>query len=292
MTLYILSFTGTFKYSLFVRWLMKNLFDFTGKVALITGGAGLLGPVFGRALADHGATVVLADVLKEKAQAEAEKIAAECAGRCIGVHLNLLEQSSVRDTVAQVIKIFGKIDILINSAQGVPPGEKETFEEYLPEHWDFSSDINLKGTFLCTQEAAKQMLKNPGDKNGMRGVIINLSSIYGTYAPDQRIYFDGMKKALSPSPAVYSATKGGIVALTKYLAAYYGAQGIRVNCISPGGVFTSQDPAFVQNYSRRVPLGRMANKEELAGIVVFLASGASSYVTGQNIFVDGGLSCW
>ena len=271
---------------------MLASFDLTGKVALITGGAGLLGPVFGKALAEHGATVVLADVLKEKAEAEAQKIAAECGTRCIGIHLNLLELASIREAVGLVIKTFGKIDLLINSAQGVPKDEKETFEEYLPEHWDFSSDINLKGTFLCTQEVAKHILKNVGGKNGTKGVIINLSSIYGSFAPDQRIYFDGMKKALSPSPAVYSATKGGIVALTKYLAAYYGERGIRVNCISPGGVFTNQDAAFVQNYSRRVPMGRMANKEELAGIIVFLASDASSYVTGQNIFVDGGLSCW
>ncbi len=273
--------------------MLKNHFDITGKVALITGGAGLLGPVYARALAAVGATVVLADILTEKVEEEAKKISAEHGTPCVGIHLNLLEQASIRDAVSFVVNTFGKIDILINNAQGVPKDEKETFEEYLPEHWDFTSNVNLRGTFLCTQEVGKHMLKNSGTKSGSeKGVIINISSIYGAYAPDQRIYFDGMKKSLSPSPAVYSATKGGIIALTKYLAAYYGGKGIRVNCVSPGGVFTNQDAAFVQNYSRRVPMGRMAQKEELAGIVVFLASGASTYITGQNIFVDGGLSCW
>ncbi len=268
---------------------MKNLLDLKGKVALITGGAGLLGPIHGAALAQLGATVILADVVQEKAETEAKKIAAKHHVPAAGIYINLLDHASIKTAIKTVIDRFGKIDILLNNAQGVPKDEKETFEEYLPEHWDFTSGVNLKGAFLCTKEVAIHMLTKPG---AAKGVIINIASVYGVVAPDQRIYFEGMQKTLLPSPAVYSVTKGGVIAFTNYLAAYYGAKGIRVNCVSPGGVFTGQDERFVKNYSHRVPLGRMAQKEEIAAVVAFLASDAASYIHGQNIIVDGGLTCW
>jgi NAD(P)-dependent dehydrogenase (short-subunit alcohol dehydrogenase family) len=277
------------------RITMGDIQGLQGKVAFITGGAGLLGPAHARALAARGAHIVLADLLGDKAAAEAARIAQEYGStgvQCMGVQIDLTKPGSVKEAVALAIQRFAKIDILVNNAQGVPSGEKETFEEYLPEHWDFSSAVNLKGTFLCTQEVAKHMLRNQEDDCGTKGVIITLASIYGVVAPDQRIYFDGMDKALSPSPAVYSATKGGIIAFSKYLAAYYSGKGIRVNCVSPGGVHTNQDERFVKNYSARVPLGRMAQKEEIAKVVAFLASSDASYIHGQNIIVDGGLSCW
>jgi Dehydrogenases with different specificities (related to short-chain alcohol dehydrogenases) len=179
-------------------------------------------------------------------------------------------------------KRFGRIDVLVNGAAGRTPGFFKPFEEYELSDWNAVVAANLTGTFLCCQAVGPQMKKGGG------GSIINTSSIYGVVAPDQRIY-DGSS---INTPAVYSASKAGVIGLTRYLATYWAEDKIRVNTITPGGMFNEQEPEFVRRYESRTPLGRMGRPHELRGAIVFLASEMSSYVTGHNLVVDGGWTTW
>jgi NAD(P)-dependent dehydrogenase (short-subunit alcohol dehydrogenase family) len=263
----------------------------SGKVALVTGGAGILGHKFCHALAAQGADVVIADLMGPKAQELATKLQTEFAVKAKFVECNVGDPQSVAQLVSSVEKEFGKIDILVNNAatKGADLNDFFTpFEDFKLETWREIMSINLDGVFLVAQAVGKSMLKNH-----VSGSIIQTASIYGVVAPDQRIYEGSkyMDRAIN-SPAVYSASKAGVIGLTKYLAAYWGSKGIRVNTLTPGGVASGQNDVFQQKYSARVPMGRMANSDELCGALIFLASDASSYVTGQNLIVDGGLTAW
>jgi 2-deoxy-D-gluconate 3-dehydrogenase len=292
---------------------LPKLFDLTGRVAVVTGGAGLLGAEFCRTLAEAGAGVVVADLNASAADTLANAICQEGC-RALAVKVDVTSPESVQGMVEAALKAFGRLDILVNSAaldpkfdpghQGIEEqgigdkGEGESapipyplspnllaFEDYPLGLWKQALDVNLTGAFLCCQAAARPMLVQGG------GVMVNLSSIYGLAAPDQRTY---QRPGQPPQykPAYYPVTKAGILGLTQYLAAYYAGKNIRVNALSPGGVYNGHDDEFVKAYSARAVLGRMAEKDEMNGALLFLVSDASKYMTGANLVVDGGWTAW
>jgi NAD(P)-dependent dehydrogenase (short-subunit alcohol dehydrogenase family) len=242
-------------------------FDLSGEVALITGGAGILGTAFAAALARHGARVVIVD---RKPVSGAHQV-------------DITDPQALR----RLQKEIEPPTILVNNAAAKSANFFAPFEEFPLGDWEEVMDVNLTGAMMCAQVFGAAMAERG------RGSIINTLSIYGIVAPDQRIYegssYEG--RAIN-TPAVYSASKAALLGLTRYLATYWAERGVRVNALTPGGVFSGQNETFVRRYSARVPLGRMAEREEMCGALLFLASRASSYVTGQNIVVDGGLSAW
>ncbi|MCH7760503.1 SDR family oxidoreductase [candidate division TA06 bacterium] len=276
---------------------IEKYFDLKEKVALITGGAGLLGTQYAEALAEVGAKIVLVDMNMKGCAENAKQLEKRYPVQILSIQTDVSKKRSVKEMVRKIVKRFGRIDILINNAAFTAKhGSKKhegyfaPVEEYPVDLWEEVLSINLTGMFLCSQEVGKQMLKQKG------GVIINVSSIYGLVGPDQRIYH-GVKNPYNPfqkmnTPIVYSVTKGAVLSLTRYLATYWAQKNIRVNCLTLGGVFEGHDKKFVKNYSLRTPLGRMAKKDEYKGAVLFLASDASSYMTGANLVVDGGWTAW
>ncbi|NTV37378.1 MAG: SDR family oxidoreductase [Anaerolineaceae bacterium] len=275
---------------------MANIFDkfrLDGQVALVTGGAGLLGKEFCRTLAQAGAGVVVAD-LNESAAAEAARPLQVEGAQTLPVGVDVTNPDSVNDMIEQTLKKFGRLDVLVCSAANDPKfdsshvGEQgaNAFETYPLSAWKQALDVNLTGIFLCAQAAVKPMLAQD------HGVIINICSTYGLAGPDQRIYRRPGESKQAYKPAFYSATKAGVLGFTRYLATYYAGKNIRANCLTPGGVFNNHDDVFVQNYSARTVLGRMAHKDEMSGAMLFLASDASSYMTGSNLVVDGGWTAW
>jgi NAD(P)-dependent dehydrogenase (short-subunit alcohol dehydrogenase family) len=276
---------------------IPKLFDLNGRVAVITGGAGLLGAEFCRTLGEAGAAVVVADVDLKAAAAVSEALQAE-KFQAIAVHTDVTDPGSVRQLIAISLESFGRLDILVNSAALDPkfdPGHNADqtavsanlvdFEHYPLELWNQAIQVNLTGMFLCCQAAVQPMLSQGG------GVIINLSSIYGLAGPDQRLY---QRPGQPPQfkPVYYSVTKAGVFGLTRYLATYYAGKNIRANSLTPGGVYNGHDQEFVQAYSARAVAGRMAAKDDLNGALLFLASDASAYMTGANLVVDGGWTAW
>jgi 2-deoxy-D-gluconate 3-dehydrogenase len=216
--------------------------------------------------------------------------------RALAAQTDITQPASVQTMVDQTVSAFGRLDILVNSAaldpkfdpdavsKGIAPG---SFEEYPLEQWNAALNVNLTGMFLVTQACVKQMLAQ-----GKKGSIINICSTYGLNGPDQRIYrkTDGSQPAFKP--VYYTVTKAGVLGFTKYLSAYYMETEIRVNALTPGGVFNNHDETFVKNYASKTILGRMAHKDEMNGALLFLASDASSYMTGNNLVVDGGWTAW
>ncbi len=281
---------------------LSQLFDLSGRVALVTGGAGLLGAEFCRTLAEAGAAVVIADLNAAAATALAKTLQ-DSGWRALPLPTDVTNPSSVQRMVEVSLETFGRLDILVNSAALDPKFDPQhlqsagseaalsaslppsSFENYPLDLWNQALAVNLTGVFLCCQAAVKPMLAQGG------GVIVNLASIYGLAAPDQRIY---QRPGQPPQykPVYYSVTKAGVLGLTKYLAAYYAGKNIRVNALSPGGVYDGHDDAFVQAYSARAILGRMAQKDEMNGALLFLVSDASKYMTGANLVVDGGWTTW
>lgn len=274
---------------------VHELFDLRGRTAVVTGGAGLLGVEFCRTLLEAGAAVVLADIDMLAAQAAAQRLGRQ-DGRILHVLTDVTDPSAVEKMVQQTLQHFGRLDILVNCA-GIDPkfdpghlssnpggADSGSFEQFPLEMWNQALAVNLTGAFLCCQAAARQMVIQGS------GVIVNLSSIYGLVGPDQRLYHQAGKQQFKP--VYYSVTKSGILGLTVYLATYYAGKNIRVNAISPGGVFNNHADEFVQQYSARAVLGRMAEKDELNGALLFLASDASKYMTGANLVVDGGWTAW
>ena len=273
---------------------MKNLFDLTGRTILLTGGAGLLGQRYTRMFVSAGANVIVADLDENAAMKVASESVAERGGTGVGVRLDVANKNDITQVVAKLAKRYGTIDVLVNNAAidpkfdtGVAENRSRTFEEYPLEMWQQSLNVNLTGTFCCCQVIGAVMVAQG------HGVIINIGSTYGLVAPNQSIYKqEGEAEQTRFKPPDYPVTKAGVSQLTRYLAAYWRGKNIRVNTLTPGGVYSQQDDEFVQRYSELTPLGRMADKDEMSGALLFLASDASSYMTGANLVVDGGWTAW
>jgi len=268
-----------------------DLFRLDGQVALVTGGAGLLGSGFCRTLAEAGAAVVIADLDEPAASVLANELALQ-GWSALPVGVDVASAASVRQMVETALKAYGRLDVLVNSAALDPKFDPQhggqhtdAFEDYPLDSWNQALQVNLTGMFLCCQAAVRPMLVQG------RGSIINICSTYGLVGPDQRIY---QRPGQPPryKPVYYSVTKAGVLGLTRYLATYYAGKNIRVNALTPGGVYNGHDEAFVQAYAARTVMGRMAEKHELNGALLFLASEASSYMTGANLVVDGGWTAW
>jgi NAD(P)-dependent dehydrogenase (short-subunit alcohol dehydrogenase family) len=215
--------------------------------------------------------------------------------KSLAIPTDITQPDSVNDAVEKVLSAFGRIDVLVNSAALDPKFDPETvdkgitpgaFEDYPLDLWNSALNVNLTGMFLMTQACVKPMLEQ-----GKKGSVINICSTYGLNGPDQRIYVKEGKR-VAYKPVYYTVTKAGVMGFTKYLAAYYAETEIRVNALTPGGVFNNHEEYFVKNYSAKTILGRMAQKDEMNGALLFLASDASSYMTGNNLVVDGGWTAW
>jgi NAD(P)-dependent dehydrogenase (short-subunit alcohol dehydrogenase family) len=269
------------------------MFDLSGRVAILTGGAGMLGRQYTRTLLAAGAKVVVADANAEQAVSAAQEAMAEVGGDALPCTVDVRDKSQVDKLVETAVASFGRLDILINNAAIDPKLDSavagkltSSFEDYPLELWQQSLDVNLTGAFLCSQAAGRVMV------SAKRGVVVNVCSTYGLVGPDQRIYERAGQSQPLYKPAAYAVTKGGIAQFTRYLAAYWGHLGIRVNTLTPGGVFNAQDDEFVVKYASRTPLARMADKNEMNGAMLFLVSDASTYMTGANLVVDGGWTAW
>jgi 2-deoxy-D-gluconate 3-dehydrogenase len=271
---------------------MDQYFDLSGRVAIITGAAGLLGRGYGHTLASAGAHVVLADIEGQAVLDLAEEIEAQTGVKALGIQTDVSNQESVRGMVAKTLDVFGRIDILVNNAAINPKFDAQhsgehvnNFENFPLEAWQESIDVNITGMFLCAQAVA------PAMREADKGVIVNVSSTYGLVGPDQRLYFrEG--EPLQYKPVTYTVSKAAAIGLTRYLATYFAGTGIRVNTLTPGGVFAGHDDEFVRRYSARTVMGRMADRDEMSSALLFLVSDASSYMTGSNLIVDGGWTAW
>ncbi|MBI4436396.1 MAG: SDR family oxidoreductase [Candidatus Omnitrophica bacterium] len=275
---------------------VKKMFDLTGKVAVITGGGGMLGVRHAEAIAEAGGHAVLADLGKERVSSAARSITETFGVEAMGISVDITRKKEVERMVRKTVARFRRIDILINNAALTVKGGGEDsekyffpFEKYPLDLWERALKVNLTGMFLCTQAVGKVMARQG------RGVVLNIASTAGVVGPDHRIY----RNVRSPysgkpfnTPVSYSTTKAGVINFTRYLATYWAHKNIRVNVLSPGGVYDGHDKTFVKNYSLRVPLGRMADRDEYKGAVLFLVSDASSYMTGANLIVDGGWTAW
>lgn len=270
-------------------------FDLTGKTALITGAAGLLGVEHAAALLESGATVVLTDIGKAGLESASSFLAINADSERILIReMDVTNQEAIRVVADELAASGLRIDILINNAAIDPKvkGEQGVVEtsrlEYFPlSQWDLQIAVGLTGAFLCSQVFGAAMAKD-----GKGGVILNIASDLSVLAPDQRLYrLDGVSDDCQPvKPVTYSVIKTGLIGLTRYLATYWAAQGIRCNALSPGGVHNGQSAEFVQRLISLIPLGRMANRQEYRSAVQFLCSDAASYMNGQNIVMDGGRS--
>jgi len=255
---------------------LSKLYGFEGKIALVTGATGQLGREICRGFVDAGLEVIGVDKNlndnKMIGSAQAEYI-----------HTDIADKESVTNLFEQVYDKYGRLDVLINNA-GV--SVFEPYEKRPEKSFDWVMDVNLKGTFFCIQEYSKRARQRKH-----KGSIVNIGSMYGIISPDFRIYTDCDRK----SSEVYGASKAGVIQMTCYFAVHLADYDIRVNCVSPGGIFNPESPQgkdFIKQYSFRCPMGRMAETREMIGGILYLSSDAASYTTGQNIVIDGGMSCW
>ncbi len=271
----------------------RTIFDLSERVVVITGGAGLLGPQHGEAVARFGGVPVLADLREDEARRHADEISAKWRVPSLGIGADITSPRDVARVRDQVLERFGRVDVLINNAANNPKvqenaDESSRLESFSVERWNADLAVGLTGAFLCSQVFGTEMARRG------RGVILNIASDLAVIGPDQRIYRrDGVAEDLQPvKPVTYSVVKSGLLGLTRYLATYWADRGVRVNALSPGGIRTTQDSGFVARLAERIPLGRMADMSEYQGAVVFLCSDASSYMTGANLVIDGGRTSW
>lgn len=262
-----------------------NLFDLSERVAIVTGGAGLLASEHALALSGYGAKVVMADFNLEKCRQAAQVL--EAAGIKVSAkYCDVTQKESWENLLKEVIDEFGKVDILINNAgftnQSKSANFDATFENFPLEDWNAIMNVNLTGTFLGCQVVGRHMLTTG------KGSIINIASLYGVVSPNHKIYpGTGISQ-----PVAYSVSKHGVVALTKYLATLWADKGVRVNALTPGGIFNGHQGLFLERFEQLNPIGRMSDKTELRGGIVYLASDASSHMVGHNLIIDGGWTAW
>ncbi|MBW7850424.1 MAG: SDR family oxidoreductase [Rhodospirillales bacterium] len=266
-----------------------KLFDVSGTVAVVTGGLGQLGAQYAKAFLERGGRVVIFDVHDDREKARGRLGAWVDDERLLLCAVDVTDRASIEGALAAAEARFGTPDVLINNAGiDTPPDvpaalEVGPFETYPADSWDRVMAVNVKGVFLCCQVVGGAMAK------AGRGSIINVSSIYGVVSPDQNIYeYRRQRGEVFFKPVAYSASKSALINLTHYLATYWARQGVRVNTLVIAGVFANQDPGFLAAYEGRIPIGRMANEDEYCGAVLFLASPASTYMTGASLVVDGG----
>ncbi|NQV47711.1 MAG: SDR family oxidoreductase [Rhodospirillaceae bacterium] len=267
---------------------VKETFDLTGRVAVITGGAGLLGVKHAEAVSEAGGIPVLVDIDGDGALSAAGKL----GGDAMAIAADITDEEAVRGILAQVLDAYGRVDILINNAANNPKveggGNWSRLENYPLDAWNQDLAVGLTGAFLVSRVIGAEMARTG------TGVILNISSDLGLIGPDQRIYADGGLRDDNQAvkPVTYSVVKSGLIGLTRYLATYWADRGVRVNAVAPGGVLQGQDPAFVERLSGLIPMGRMAEPDEYKATVLFMISDASSYMTGAVVSVDGGRTCW
>jgi NAD(P)-dependent dehydrogenase (short-subunit alcohol dehydrogenase family) len=269
----------------------QNLFDLTGRVALITGGAGLLGVQHAKAIHAEGGIPIIADLSLQRAK----DVLAQIGERAAAMELDVTQEDSISACLAGMLNRFGKIDILINNAARNPMVEGTAtsagftrFEEQDLEGWTRDLAVGLTGAMLCSKIIGRHMAEHGG------GVILNIGSEYALVAPDQRVYEqpDVPPERQPKKPASYSVVKHGIIGLTRYLATYWADRQVRVNCLCPGGIANEQPAEFTRKLSRLIPMGRMAQPDEMQGAVIFLCSDASRFMTGAIVTVDGGRTVW
>ncbi len=275
---------------------VREAFDLNGRVAVITGGAGLLGVRHAEAIAEMGGISVLFDLNSERVRARADGLATRYGTRTLGLTVDITRRDEIVEGLSAILSTFGRVDILINNAandpkveQVVQTGPNSSRLEHFPlDVWHADLAVGLTGAFLCSQIIGNELARRG------KGVILNIASDLAVIAPDQRIYRrpDLPDDQQPVKPVSYSVVKAGILGLTRYLATYWAGRGVRVNAISPGGVFANQDETFVQRLSDLIPLGRMADADEYKAAIIFLVSDASSYMTGANVILDGGRTCW
>ncbi len=269
-------------------------FNIRGKVAIITGGAGLLGVQHAEAIAEAGGIPILWDINGEAATAKAVEIEKKFSACCQGVKVDITDPDKVRKALAEIVTKHQQVDILINNAANDPKigpnisAASSRLENLSMEMWQQDIGVGLTGAFLCSQIIGTYMADHGG------GVILNIASDLGIIAPDQRIYRKAtLQRNEQPvKPVTYSVIKHGILGLTKYLATYWADKNVRVNALSPGGIYTNQPEEFVENLTNLIPMGRMAQHDEYKAAILFLVSDASSYMTGSNMVIDGGRTCW
>ena len=271
----------------------RTLFDLTGRVAIVTGGAGLLGYHHGAILAAAGAHVVLLDLAVANPALRADQLQLAHGPECLGLSADITSEKSLEAARDVIMAKFGRIDILINNAANNPKVEDtggatshawSRLENFPLQVWNDDIAVGLTGAFLCSRVFGMEMVKRNS------GVILNVASDLGVIAPDQRLYRkEGVPEDQQPvKPVTYSVVKTALIGLTRYLSTYWTAHNIRCNAISPGGVFTTQPDDFTAKLHSLIPMARMAHKDEYQGAILFLCSDASSYMTGQNLIVDGG----
>jgi NAD(P)-dependent dehydrogenase (short-subunit alcohol dehydrogenase family) len=271
-----------------------SLFDITDRVAVITGGAGLLGIRHAETIAGAGGTPVLVDIVLDKARAIADELRAKFNVHATAWQTDITIPDQIHALLDGVLTRYGRVDILINNAANNPKVEASSgpawsrLENFALTQWHDDLSVGLTGAFLCSQIIGGEMARRK------RGVIVNVASDLGVIAPDQRLYRQfGLPDDQQPvKPVSYSVVKTGLIGLTRYLATYWADCGVRVNAMSPAGVYNGQPEEFVQRLSNLIPMGRMARVDEYQGALLFLVSDASSYMTGANLIVDGGRSVW
>lgn len=255
------------------------IFDISGRTVVLTGACGLVGRKIAAEFLARGANLVLADLK----QADPAGFAASLGDKACGVACDVSSADDVAALLRRSLEAFGRVDVLINSHQYKPKGFLVARPEDFPEElWDAVIGANLKGTFLTNRDFGKAMLEQG------KGSIINFASTYGVVSSNPALYEDNSLG----NPVAYSASKGGVIMLTKYLGTYWAQRGVRVNCLTPHGVWNNHEPAFVERFSRMSPMGRLMTSDEVVGAALFLASDASSYVTGSNLLVEGGWTAW